>query len=210
MNERQMMANEVHDSLAQMLAYMKMRLALLQGSLDKGDEPLSSKYVGDLSQALDGAYSSLRELLAHFRNRMDPLGLVHALQEIVRGYHDKTGIELEFINQAPDLNLTVDQEVQVFRIVQEALANVNKHSKAQHARLTIDRQGDNCIVTVEDDGAGIAARGKGDKDMHFGLNIMRERAQSLSGTVEIERLPEHGTRVQLRFPAAFGRKEVAA
>jgi two-component system nitrate/nitrite sensor histidine kinase NarX len=104
MNERQMMANEVHDSLAQMLAYMKMRLALLQGSMEKDDESLSLKYVGDLSQALDDAYSSLRELLAHFRNRMDPLGLVHALQEIVRGYHDKTGIELEFINQAPDLN----------------------------------------------------------------------------------------------------------
>lgn len=210
MNERQMMANEVHDSLAQTLAYMKMRLALLQGSLEKDDEALSSKYVGDLSQALDGAYSSLRDLLGHFRNRMDPLGLVHALQETVRGYHDKTGIELEFINQAPDLNLTVEQEVQVFRIVQEALANVNKHSKARHARLSIDRQGDDCIVTVDDDGAGIAVHGKGDKDMHFGLNIMRERAQSLNGSVEIERLPEKGTRVRLRFPAAFGRKEVAA
>jgi two-component system, NarL family, nitrate/nitrite sensor histidine kinase NarX len=210
MNERQMMANEVHDSLAQTLAYMKMRLALLQGALEKDDEAMSVKYVGDLSQALDGAYSSLRDLLAHFRNRMDPLGLVHALQEIVRGFHDKTGIELEFINQAPDLNLTVDQEVQVFRIVQEALANVNKHSKAQHAQLTIDRQDDQCVVTVTDDGGGLVERADSTKDMHFGLNIMRERAQSLRGSIDIQRLPERGTRVRLSFPAAFGRKENAA
>jgi len=202
MNERQMLANELHDSLAQTLAYMKMRLALLRDSMEQADTANSAKYLEDVSEGLDTAYSGLRELLTHFRNRMDPRGLLPALQDIVNGFFKKTGIFINFSNLAPDLNLTPDQEVQVFHIVQEALHNINKHSKAQDVSLTLGLDGNNQYwLCIEDDGVGISPKRVPDKDMHFGLSIMRERAQRLNGNVSVEKLPERGTRVLLTFPA---------
>lgn len=215
MNERQMMAAEVHDSLAQTLAYMKMRMALLQDVLREegreGDEG-AGKYAADVSQALDEAYSQLRALLSQFRNRMDPMGLQQALTRLTGDFQDRTGIRLEFRNRVKDLRLTVDQEAQVFFIVQEALANVGRHSEATEACLTIEGAGDHYVVTVDDNGRGgqgffaIANRTGGFEEHphlrdHFGLSIMRERARLIGGRVEVANLPSGGFRVRLTFPA---------
>lgn len=210
-NERQMMAAEVHDSLAQTLAYMKMRVALLQDALHDGEGDRAEKYAGDVSQALDEAYTQLRELLSQFRNRMDPMGLVHAFGDLAVGFQDRTGIQLEFRNRVADLRLSVDQEAQVFFIVQEALANVVRHSGATLASLTLEGAGDHYVVTVEDNGKGgqgffaIANRVGGFEEHpslrdHFGLSIMRERARMIGGRIEVANLPEGGFRVRLTFP----------
>lgn len=162
MDERQMLANEIHDSLAQTLAYMKMRLKLLQDAVAGGDSSKSARYLNDTSQALDSAYSTLRELLTHFRSRMDPHGLLPALKVLAHNFYDKTGIMLDFSLRVPDIHLPVEQEVQVFHIVQEALANISRHSRAEHARLILDTRDGNYLITVEDDGIGAAsAQGPG-------------------------------------------------
>lgn len=215
MNERQMMAAEVHDSLAQTLAYMKMRVALLQDALHdpagvKGAE--AGKYAADVGQAVDEAYRQLRELLVQFRSRMNPMGLQQALSGMAQSFRDRTGIALEFRNRVVDLRLTVDQEAQVFFIVQEALANVGRHSGASQAYVTLEGAGDHYVVTIDDNGRGgraffaIANRTGGFAEHphlrdHFGLSIMRERARLIGGRVEIANLPEGGVRVRLTFPA---------
>lgn len=214
MNERQMMAAEIHDSLAQTLAYMKMRMALLQDALRDGEGERASKYSGDVAQALDMAYGQLRELLTQFRSRMDPLGLAHALGEMAAGFHDRTGIAFEFDNRVSDLRLSVDQEAQVFFIIQEALANVVRHSGATRAKLSLEGEGDYYVATVEDNGRGgqgsfaiaNAAAITGFEEQprlrdHFGLAIMRERAAKIGGRIEAANLPERGFRVRLVFPA---------
>lgn len=212
MNERQMMAAEVHDSLAQTLAYMKMRMALLQDALrDQNDENVC-KYAGDVSQALDEAYSQLRELLSQFRSRMDPLGLQLGLARLANDFHDRTGIVIDYRNRVADLRLSVDQEAQVFFIVQEALANVGRHSEATRASITVEGAGDHYVVTVDDNGRGgqgffaIANRTGGFEEHphlrdHFGLSIMRERARLIGGRVEVANLPAGGFRVRLTIPA---------
>ncbi len=211
MNERQMMAAEVHDSLAQTCAYMKMRMAMLQDAIGDGDSIRAGKYAGDVSQALDEAYGHLRELLSQFRNRMDPMGLIHALGELAAGFQDRTGIALEYENRLADLRLSVDQEAQVFFIIQEALSNVIRHSGATRARLTLEGAGDYYEATVEDNGKGgqgyfaIANRTGGFEEHprlrdHFGLTIMRERARKIGGRVEVSNLPEGGFRVRVTFP----------
>ena len=211
MNERQMMAAEIHDSLAQTLAYMKMRVALLQDALADGETERAGKYSADVGQAVDMAYGQLRELLTQFRNRMDPLGLIHALREMAVGFQDRTGIVLEFDNRVSDLRLSVDQEAQVFFIIQEALANVVRHSGATRARLSLEGAGDYYVATVEDDGRGgqgffaIANRTGGFEEHprmrdHFGLAIMRERARKIGGRIEVANLPDRGFRVRLIFP----------
>ncbi len=213
MNERQMMANEVHDSLAQTLAYMKLRVALLQDALLEADTERAGKYAGDVSQALDDAYTGLRQLLTQFRNRMDPLGLLHALGELATNFPERTGIALDYINSISDLHLGVDQEAQVFYIVQEALANVVRHSGASRARLLLDKANNQYLVTVEDNGKGglgffVVANPLGSfaehpqlRD-HLGLAIMRERAQKLGGRIDVANLPAGGVRLRLSFPVS--------
>jgi len=162
-----------------------------------------------VQQALEGAYTELRELLSQFRNRMDPLGLVHALEELKTKFHDRTGIELAFDNRTTNVGLSVDEESQVFHIMQEALANVARHSGAKHARLIMELVGGEYRFTVEDDGLGFYAFGQRLQDAeqhahlrhHLGVNIMRERAQRLDGRIEISNLPQGGARVSLVFSA---------
>jgi len=207
MSERQMLANEIHDSIAQTLAYTKMRLSLLQDAMTAENTEQSFAYLDEVREAMDTAYSSLRQLLANFRNRMDPRGLLPALQDTISMIRGKTGIDIQFVNRAPDMILTPDQEVQVFHIVQEALANIGKHSQASRAKVQIDSRRDDYVITIEDNGVGVPASDIPGKGVHFGMNIMRERAQRLSGTVSVARRPRKGTRIRLTFPAALCRQE---
>ena len=107
------------------------------------------------------------------------------------------------MNLVPDMNLTPDQEVQVFHIVQEALANVSKHARAQQVRISVEMAADQYLVTIDDDGIGLSSTGNTGVGMHFGMNIMRERAQRLGGSVDVV---SQGTRIQLKFPAASQRR----
>jgi two-component system, NarL family, nitrate/nitrite sensor histidine kinase NarX len=208
MNERQMMAAEVHDSLAQTLAYMKMRMAMLQDALRDSNAEGANKYAGDVGHALDEAYSQLRELLGQFRSRMDPLGLQHALAQLASNFRERTGIVCEFDNRVADLRVSVDQEAQVFFIVQEGLANVGRHSQATRAQLTLEGAGDHYMITLDDNGRGgsaaqVEANSGEDKFLHsnhFGLSIMRERARLIGGRVDVDNLPTGGFRVRLTFP----------
>jgi two-component system, NarL family, nitrate/nitrite sensor histidine kinase NarX len=211
MNERQLIAGEVHDAVAQTLAYMKMRLPLLQDAMLQHDDERSMKYFGDVKRAVGEAHASLREILTHFRTRMDPQGLVHALSGIAAGFFDRTGITLAFDCDADDLRLSVEQEIQVFLIVQEALANIAKHSLARQARLAIRQAPHQLVILVEDDGSGMAAmallsheRASGSQS-HMGLEIMRERAQRLGGSVELSERQGGGTRVRLTLPTLADR-----
>jgi len=206
MSERQMLANEIHDSLAQTLAYMKMRLAFLNEAMQTGDAPLAKKYLGEVDDAMESAYSRLRELLTQFRHSMDPRGLIPALQDVADNFSRQAGIKAEFVNLAPDMNLTPDQEVQVFHIVQEALANVAKHARARQVRISAELAADQYIVTIEDDGIGLNGAGDTGFGMHFGMNIMRERAQRLGGDIDVVSRAGEGTRIQLKFPAAGQRR----
>lgn len=202
MNERQMLASEIHDSLAQTLAYMKMRLAMLREVVN-GDKPeLTEKYLSDVDGALESAYSGLRELISQFRHRMDPRGIIPALQELLEGVTKKIEAKVKLDNQTKDLTLTADQEVQVYRIAQEALANICKHSYARLVQIVLEDTGTHYRVSVIDDGIGLYAAGHTGPGMHFGMNIMRERAERIKGLVEIRSRVGGGTRVTLVFPHA--------
>ena len=205
MSERQSMANEVHDSLAQGLTYMRMRTSLLRDAILGGDGPAAVKYCRDVDESLTHSHRRLRELITYFRSRMDPRGLRWALAEAAESFPERTGIALGFDSTVPDLQLPVGREIEVFHIVQEALANVSRHANAGHVRLTLDRIAGGYEIVVEDDGIGIPADAL-DGDLaesgHFGIAIMSERARRLGGELALESAAGSGTRVRLRFPAA--------
>lgn len=199
MAERHMLANEVHDSLAQSLAYMRMRMALLHGAIEGGDRSRAFKYFGDVNSTMGEAHGALRELIAHFRTGGGQ-GLARALENTARTFEERTGVALRIDNRAAELGLRPEQEVQVYRIVQEALANVVKHAQARAVRVVIDRRAGKLRVSVRDDGRGVPTVAAGDG--HYGLDIMRERAHRLGGELEIQSAPRKGTCVRLTLPAS--------
>ncbi len=202
LRERQELVNEVHDSLAQTLAYVKMRLPLLNEAMLAHDDAQSLKYLGDVKKAVGEVHHNLREVMAYFRTRMDPLGLLHALKTVEDSFFERTGIALKVRNLAQNLHLSDEQEVQVFHIIQEALANISKHSRAQQAVLTLQRSAAGLEVLIEDDGRGMVTP---DADStHYGLDIMQGRAQRLGGRIEVGPHPKGGTRVRLVLPNAVG------
>jgi len=211
MHERQALVHEVHDSIAQTLVYAKMRLPLLRDAILRHDDQRSLKYLSDINSSVALVHDNLREVMTFFRSRMDPLGLLHAVQTIAGSFQDRTGIELEVENTAGALGLSDEQEVQVFHIMQEALANIAKHSLARKARLAIRRGGGGIEVLIEDDGAGMAEAPDGTASTavgttaHFGLEIMRGRAGRLGGRIAVGRNEGGGTRVHLHVPQPGGR-----
>lgn len=209
LRERQEMVNEVHDAIAQTLTYIKMRLPLLSDAMLAHDDTRSLKYFSDVKMALGEAHDNLREVMTDFRTRMDPKGLPHALQLIAERFFDRNGITLELRNTVQNLNLNDTQEIQVFHILQEALANIVKHSMAQHAVVTIEQTDQQLAFSVEDDGLGMAAQEAGAEPQsaektrplrHLGLEIMQSRAQRLGGRLEISANGGDGTLVRLLLP----------
>lgn len=209
LRERQEMVNEVHDALAQTLAYARMRLPLLSDAILAHDDQKSLKYFSDVKSAVCEVHDNLREVMTYFRTRMDPMGLLHALQGIADGFFNRTGIALELRNSIQNLNLTDRQEVQVFHIVQEALANIAKYSMARHAVVTIDKSRQGLEFLIEDDGLGmdepsvstiVTTAQELVPSTHFGLGIMQGRAQRLGGSLEVGGNDGGGTRVRLVLP----------
>jgi two-component system nitrate/nitrite sensor histidine kinase NarX len=196
--ERQSIANEIHDSLAQSLAYTRIRTSLLLESIRTLNAGMISKYAHDIDDSLESSQKTVRELITDFRCSVDPSGLLHALQSIVDEFRHRNDIELEYVNLVANLELPLEYEIQVSHIVQEALANIATHSGATHARLVVDLSDDYYVFTIDDNGSGGCTFTP--IEGHYGMRIMRERAQRIGGEIKVESTEGVGTRVRLFFP----------
>jgi two-component system nitrate/nitrite sensor histidine kinase NarX len=193
--ERQAIANEIHDSLSQTLFYGRLRLSVLAEALRNKNEVLATDCVDDIGDAIDAGQKSVRELITHFRCQMDPLGLHHALQALVDGMGDRSAITFEFSHPISDPGLTLEQELQIFHIVREALNNIVAHSGATEARLLVQYEDDVLIFRIDDNGSGMASLDS--PSGHYGLTIMRERAKRIGAQLDITSSPGAGTHIQL-------------
>lgn len=215
MEERNIIGNELHDSLAQSLVGLRLRVKILGELLHKKELRAVQHEVRQLREGLDTAHASLRELLANFRLRIDERGLVPAIENLVQRFSAETGIAVFFHNECKELALTPQQEIQVYHIIQEALSNIRKHSYANTARIRIDSDAPGrYTVLIEDDGEGMLpgaaveqspmtpVPGEPLPGEHIGLLVMRERARRLPGELTIESEPGEGTRVVLSFTSA--------
>jgi two-component system nitrate/nitrite sensor histidine kinase NarX len=200
MEERTRLAHELHDSLAQSLASLRFQVRVLDETLHEGKEEALWRELERIENSLDEAYTELRELIAHFRAPMDKRGLIPAVQQAVERFRRETDIYAFLQKEWSDEPLPADTEMQVLRIIQEALANIRKHSKASHVRVMLRACDDGEYrVLVEDDGVGFAGTVDGGPGEHVGLKILHERAVRLGGTLRIESEPGEGTRILLKF-----------
>lgn len=202
MEERNRLAHELHDSLAQTLASLRFQVRVLDETLRGGKEPDVWHELEKIENNIDEAYSELRELITHFRAPIDKRGLIPAVEHLIERFQYQTDISIFLQKEWNVLHLPATIEVQALRIIQESLNNIKKHSQAHTVRIILrsDTQGD-CRILIEDDGIGIkkASGSKNSYDDHLGLSIMHERAKRIGGTVKIESEPNEGTRILLEF-----------
>ncbi len=204
LEERAALARELHDSLAQSLAYMKIQVSRLKPLLpvadstsqaDAGSE--AGEVLAELREGLSSAYRQLRELLTTFRMRIDGEGLTVALQDTVNEFSGRGGIPIRLDVHLAGCTLTPNEEIHTLQIVREALSNVLNHAQARQAEISVRCNSNESVsVSVTDDGIGVRQAAGAH---HYGMTIMEERARHLGGQLRVENLPAAGARVTLHF-----------
>lgn len=204
MRERSTLAHELHDSLAQTLAGLRFQVQMLAETLSTSELPGAKREIRRIQQNLNEAHNELRELISNFRAPVDERRLIPALEGLVARLRSEAGIAAYLHAECPEVKLAPARELQVLRIVREALTNVRKHAKAETVRVLVRADDDDTYrVLIEDDGIGLtqSTTAAEHEHEHLGLAIMRERTHKLGGTLEIESEPGEGTRIVLCFSA---------
>ena len=203
--ERALLARELHDSIAQSLAFLKIQVQLLRSATQRGQTDKVRSIVDELDVGVRESINDVRELLVHFRTRTNTDDIEQALQETLQKFEHQTGLPTSLEVRGEGLPLPADVQVQVLHVVQEALSNARKHAGASHIALEV-RKGQRWRFVVKDDGAGFDVHEiKGES--HVGLKIMRERAARIGAEVAIASDLGKGTTVMLTLPphpVAFG------
>ncbi|HEX8958724.1 MAG TPA: GAF domain-containing sensor histidine kinase [Solirubrobacterales bacterium] len=203
LQERDRLAREMHDSLAQVLGLVALKARVVQDLLDGGDLPRAKSEIADVEATADAAYADAREAILGLRGAVKGgRRLVQALEDYLRQFSRQSGLQadLEVVGDSPT-SFGASAEAQLIRVVQEALTNVRKHAMASRAVVRFDAEPGYARIVIEDDGRGFvpgqnaAAAGQG-----YGLQTMAERVESLGGSLTIDSKPGRGTRVVVLMP----------
>ena len=197
--ERALLARELHDSIAQSLAFLKIQVQLLRSAEQRGQPADVALALDELDTGLRESINDVRELLMHFRTRTNTQDFETALQETIQKFRHQTNLATHLSVEGDGLPLPADVQVQVLHIVQEALSNARKHARARRVDLSVRKDPYWCIE-IADDGVGFDANATDRSSTHVGLKIMRERAQRIGAQVSLQSDPGKGTRVLLQLP----------
>ena len=196
--ERALLARELHDSIAQSLAFLKIQAQLLRNAVNRQQTDKVQSTLDELDAGLKESINDVRELLVHFRTRTNTGDIDSALQETLQKFQHQTGLPTRLHVDGEGLPLPADVQVQVLHVVQEALSNVRKHADASHVSLDVHK-GEQWRFVVRDNGTGFdTAQQHG--ETHVGTKIMRERAERIGASVQIESQAGQGTTVTLTLP----------
>ncbi|MBS1605022.1 MAG: PAS domain S-box protein [Bacteroidetes bacterium] len=198
--ERAAMAREIHDELGQQLTGIKMDLSWISGKWKRPPEdPLQQKITGTLAM-LDNTIRTVRRIATQLRpSVLDDLGLIAALEWQSQEFATRSGIDTHFQSTLPDLNFDARASIGLFRICQESLTNVARHSGAKNVWISLDRVGENLLLTILDDGRGLSRIVRTNT---LGLLGMEERAMMMGGSLEIKNSPYGGVAVEATVPLA--------
>lgn len=200
--ERAVIARELHDSLAQSLSYLKVQMSLLTRKMQKKlPQTQVEETIDDIKEGLNSAYSQLRELLTTFRLKLDDPSIKSALASTVIEFSAKCQHMIEFNYQLPANYLSANQEIHLLQIVREALSNIHRHAMASHAGVSVTLKGTKVKVKIWDNGKGLSESTiKQDNNQgHLGLGIMQERAKSLNAKIHIANREEQGAIIHFEF-----------
>jgi signal transduction histidine kinase len=196
--EKSRVARELHDELAQSLTALKMDTIFVRDNLG-ADPQGAARKLDEMLAMIDASVAATRRIAADLRPLLlDDLGLMPAIEWLVQNFTQRTGVACDLVADE-ELELHEPYATAVFRIVQESLVNVAKHSQASRVEVSVSRTGGEMLLRVRDNGVGFspsAARKPGS----LGLTGLRERAQLLKGSISVDSEPGNGTTVQARIP----------
>ena len=199
--ERALIARELHDSVAQSLAFLKIQAQLLRDAIAKGRDAARDQSLAELDAGVRECYADVRELLVHFRTRTQDEDIEEALRVTLSKFEHQSGLPAELTMAGQGLPLAPDVQIQVLHIVQEALSNVRKHAGARSVQLVVQRH-PQWRFEVRDDGQGFDPAAVPPDSLHVGLGIMRERAERIGARISLDTQAGQGTCVTLELPPA--------
>jgi signal transduction histidine kinase len=197
--ERLSISREIHDELGQQLTGLKMDISWLNKRITTDDEAVKRK-VTEILSLIDDTVRTVRRISSDLRpGVLDDLGLLAALEWQSGEFEKRTGIPIQFVSTAGDIHLGKGEAIGVFRVYQEALTNITRHARATAVRTTLEHEGNDLVLTIEDNGIGYDIQEK--QNGHtLGLVGMNERAIMLGGGLYMESEAGKGTKVILRIP----------
>lgn len=200
LQERNLIAQGLHDSIAQTLAFLNLQVQMLESALQSGSSDLAGENLQFIKSGVQECYEDVRELLLNFRTKIARGDFAEAADELVERFRRQTGIatNIDWIgDQGPPLSS--DQQLQCIFILQESLSNIRKHAQADQVNIEIDN-GRDFVMTITDNGRGFDTehleRLPGN---HVGLNIMHERAGRIRAELKLTSQPGQ-TRIRLFLP----------
>lgn len=213
LEERERIAREMHDGLAQVLGYVNTKAFAVRRLLKDGDTATAQVMLAQLEEAAREVYADVREgVLALRGTAPGDRSLLDNICDYLAKFERLSGIHVECHadRKVATLRLPEMSEIQVMRVIQEALSNVRKHAAATNATVTLRARDGTLVAQVDDDGSGFDVRSAGRRDWpQFGLQTMRERAEAIGGRFSVRSSPGRGTHVAIRVPVK-GKREVRA
>ena len=206
LEERERLAQEMHDSLAQVLGYLHLKAQTAKRHLDDGALTRADGELVDMASLAHEAYVDVREAILGLRETVSPTrGIVGTLREYIQKFGRQAGIatELEIEGDAAP-QFPPEAEVQLVRVIQEALTNVRKHAKANRAWVRIANEPSEIGISIEDKGRGFDPAILNGDGPHYGMRTMRERVERVGGRLEIESSPGCGTTIRIFLPLTEG------
>jgi signal transduction histidine kinase len=204
LEERDRLARELHDNLSQRLGYLKIKASITDDLLASGKIDKARESLLEFKKVCQLLYTDVREEIFNLRTVVqEQMGFFATLQEYLTDYRTHYGLRVDLVIENECLiDFSPQVSSQLLRIIQEALTNVRKHSTASKVLLQCSQEGDQMCVHIEDDGQGFhLSDGIEEDGQHFGLQIMKERAESISGSLVLDSKPGEGTRVVVCVPA---------
>ena len=201
--ERERLANELHDGVGQMLAFVSMQAQATRKQMADGCLGAADAQLARLAEAAQEAHLDLRQSILSLKTGPNAeRSFIEALRHTLAGYRDLYAIRAE-LSVADGLEDAFAPEcgVQLMRVVQEALSNAHRHGRARAVSVALTRHNGRARLTISDDGRGFDTAASPD-DGHFGLAIMRERATQVGGSLSIDSHPGVGTRIVVDVPFA--------
>ena len=197
LEERNIMAQGLHDSIAQSLSFLNIQLQLLKQALDKGEQVKVEKRLEFLNLGIQQCYDDVRELLNNFRFKLTKGSFESVLKSVTDRFKIQcsTDVDFNYASNGPDLSPI--QQLQLVFIVQEALSNVRKHAQANRVKVEF-KNTDEIYLCIQDDGVGFDINeDKEHVGHHIGLSIMRERAARIGGKINIHSAINQGTTIEV-------------
>lgn len=207
LEERDHLAREMHDTLAQVLGYLHLKAASTRKRLASGEVERAAEELQEMQDLAHEAYVDVREAILGLRETLAPAGgIVGSLRQYVEKFGRQSGINVRLLAaEGVTASLAPEAEIQLLRVVQEALTNVRKHAAAPSAAVTLTNEGDCLRIAIEDSGHGFdSSRVDREEGRSFGLRSMRERIERAGGRFSVESSPGAGTRIVVLLPLDEG------